>query len=258
MQDKQIASGFNYGRAGLALLMALLLAACASSPDSAETNPRDPYEGFNRKVYAFNDALDRHALRPVAVAYRDNIPSPIRTGVSNFLDNLSYPTVIVGSALQGKIGDAFTDTGRFLINSTIGIGGIFDPATHVGLKAHNEDFGQTLGVWGFGPGPYLVLPALGPSNIRDTGGMIADGYIDPTYSEIPTPERYGVYLIRAVDTRVGLLEADGFLEDAYDPYVTMREAYFQRRQHLVYDGNPPPEEADYEWEEEEGEDEWDW
>lgn len=256
MQDKETRPGFR----PIHLLAVILIGAagtgCATGPES-ERDPRDPFEPVNRKVYAFNDALDRYALRPTAVAYRDYVPSPVRAGVGNFLDNLSYPTVIVGSALQGKFGDAFADTGRFLINTTIGIGGIFDPASLVGLEANNEDFGQTLGVWGVGPGPYMVLPALGPSTVRDTGGMIADGYIDPTYSEIPAPASYGVYLIRAVDTRAGLLEADQFLEDEYDPYVSLREAYLQRRRHVVYDGNPPVEEIE-DWDEGEGDDEWDW
>lgn len=255
MQDKETRPGFRSIHLLAVILIGAAGAGCATGPES-ERDPRDPFEPVNRKIYAFNDTLDRYALRPTAVAYRDHVPSPIRSGVGNFLDNLSYPTVIVGSALQGKFGDAFADTGRFLINTTIGIGGIFDPASLVGLEANNEDFGQTLGVWGVGPGPYMVLPALGSSTVRDTGGMVADGYIDPTYSEIPTPARYGVYLIRAVDTRVGLLEADQFLEDEYDPYVSLREAYLQQRRHAVYDGNPPVEEIE-DWDEG-GDDEWDW
>lgn len=242
--------------AALAFVL-LTLAACASAPDREERDPRDPYEGFNRSVYAFNDSIDRAAIRPVAVAYRDNIPQPVRTGVSNFFGNLSQPVVIINSALQGKFGDAISDTGRFLINTTIGIGGIFDPATHVGLEANNEDFGQTLGVWGFGPGPYLVLPALGPSTVRDASGMAVSTYVDPTYSLIPVPERYGLYLIRAIDLRAGLLDVDHFLEEEFDPYVAMREAYLQRRRHLIYDGDPPPEEGDYDdWDDDD--DDWDW
>jgi len=239
----------------LLMLSLLVLTACASSPNQDERDPRDPFENMNRKVFAFNDAIDRNAVRPVAVAYRDNVPRPIRRGASNFLGNLSYPAVIFNSALQGKIGEATAGTGRFLINSTIGIAGLFDPARHVGLSAKNEDFGQTLGVWGVGPGPYLTLPALGPSTVRDTGGMAVDSYIDPTFSAIPIPERYGLYLLRAVDTRVGLLDVDGMLEEEFDPYVAVREAYLQRRRHLIYDGDPPPEEFDWE---DDDDDDWDW
>ncbi|MEA5444298.1 VacJ family lipoprotein [Gammaproteobacteria bacterium AB-CW1] len=237
-----------------ALLIASLVGACASVP-AEDRDPRDPWEGFNRKVYAFNDAIDRAALRPVAVAYRDNVPRPVRSGIGNFLSNLRQPVVILNSGLQGKGGEAFSGTGRFLINTTIGIGGLFDPATHVGLEAANEDFGQTLGVWGAGAGPYLVLPGLGPSTVRDTTGMAVDSYVDPTYQTIPLPERYGLYLIRAVDVRAGLLDADRFLEEEFDPYVTMREAYLQRRRHLIYDGDPPPEDWEDDWEDD---DDWDW
>lgn len=240
----------------LILLSLLIATGCASKP-AEETDPRDPFENVNRKVYAFNDFIDRNALRPVAVAYRDYVPRPVRRGTSNFLGNLAYPAVIFNSALQGKAGEATAGTGRFLINSTIGIAGIFDPARHVGLEAKEEDFGQTLGVWGMGPGPYLTLPALGPSTVRDAGGMAVDSYVDPTFSAIPTPERYGVYLIRAIDTRVGLLEVDGMLENEFDPYVAVREAYLQRRRHVVHDGNPPA--VEYEWEDDaEGDDDWDW
>jgi len=236
------------------LLIAVFLVGCAGNPPQEERDPRDPFEGFNRKVYAFNDAVDRAAVRPVAVAYRDYVPRPARLGTRNFINNLSHPGVIANSAFQGKFGEAFAGTGRFLINTTIGIGGLFDPASKIGLERANEDFGQTLGVWGVGPGPYLVLPALGPSTVRDTSGMAVDTYIDPTYSVIPLPERYGVYLLRAVDARAQLLEADRFLEEEYDPYVSMREAYLQRRRHLIYDGDPPPEEFDWE----DDDDDWDW
>jgi len=240
--------------AGLLLLCLILLTACASTPESEERDPRDPWEGFNRQVYAFNDAIDRTAVRPVAVAYRDYVPRPARRGASNFISNLSHPGVIANSALQGKFGEAASGTGRFLINTTIGIGGLFDPASRVGLRAANEDFGQTLGVWGLGPGPYMVLPGLGPSTVRDTSGLAVDTYLDPTYSTIPLPERYGLYLLRAIDTRASLLDADRFLEEEFDPYVSMREAYLQRRRHLIYDGDPPPEDTDWD----DDDDDWDW
>lgn len=249
-----------------ALLLALSLTGCASTPEGepeageAERDPSDPFEPFNRQMYAFNDVLDRNVARPVALAYRDNVPRPVRTGVSNFLDNLTYPVVIVNTGLQGKFTAMLQDTGRFLINTTIGIVGIFDPASRLGLEPGNEDFGQTLGVWGSPSGPYLVWPVYGPSTVRDTTGASLDGYyLDPTGRTIPLPERYAVYLMRGIDARVGLLDVDQMLEQEYDPYIAMREAYLQRREFLIRDGEPP--DFDDYWEDDwddEGEDEWDW
>jgi phospholipid-binding lipoprotein MlaA len=242
------------------LVLAVLLSGCANAPAREDRDPHDPFERYNRAVYRFNDALDRNVARPVAVVYQEKVPQPARTGVNNFANNLSYPVVIVNNALQGKFGDAVADTGRFVINTTIGILGIFDPASKLGLERNNEDFGQTLGVWGAGPGPYLVLPILGPSTVRDASGLAVDSfYFDPMVTEIDTPDRYGVFLLRGIDTRARLLEADRFLEDEFDPYITIREAYLQRRRHLIYDGDPPPDEFDDDWNDDwDDDDDWEW
>jgi phospholipid-binding lipoprotein MlaA len=229
----------------LALVLGCL-AGCATLPPGAKPDPRDRFERFNRGVYKFNDALDRGIAKPVAKAYVKVTPRPIRTGVSNFLANLSSPLTIVNDLLQGKIKGFGTDTARLVINTTIGIGGLFDPATKMGLEAGDEDFGQTLGKWGVHPGPYLVLPIFGPSTVRDGFGKVADQFGEPrTYINDPYV-RYGLAALDLVNTRAGLLQTDDVLRRSFDPYAFMRNAWLQRRQYQVYDGNPPddPEPAD--------------
>lgn len=207
-----------------------------------DDNSRDPLEGFNRAMYRFNEKLDDYVLKPVAKGYRAVLPSPVRTGVANFFRNLHEPIIIVSDLLQGKPVQALSDTGRFVANTTIGIFGLFDPATSLGLPKHNEDFGQTLGVWGVGEGPYIVWPFLGPSTLRDTGGDIVDWQIYPPYQQ-PEGTRNTLIVVETVDTREKLLDTTDILEQAagQDPYVFVREAYRQRRTSLVYDGNPPRE-----------------
>jgi phospholipid-binding lipoprotein MlaA len=223
-----------------ALLLACLTG-CASLPPGAQPDPRDRFERFNRSVYKFNDALDRGIARPVAKAYVKVTPRPIRTGVSNFLANLSSPVTIVNDLLQGKLKGFGTDTARLVINTTIGIGGLFDPATKMGLEAGDEDFGQTLGRWGVHSGPYLVLPIFGPSSVRDGVGKVADQFSEPR-SYINDPYvRYGLAALDLVDKRAGLLQTDDVLRRSFDPYAFMRNAWLQRRQYEVYDGNPPEE-----------------
>lgn len=218
----------------------LLVTGCASTP-AGRTDPRDPFERVNRAVFKFNDAIDRTVARPVARAYRKVTPDPVETGVSNFMDNITYPIVIVNDLLQGKFGAAARDTGRFLLNTTLGVGGVFDPATAVGLEENNEDFGQTLGVWGVPPGPYLMLPFLGPSTVRDGIGQIADEYSDPRNYIERDAIRYSILALRVVDTRARLLDADAALDRAFDRYAFVRNAYLQRREYLVRDGDVPEE-----------------
>lgn len=201
----------------------------------------DPLEGFNRAMYSFNDTLDRYFLRPVAKGYRYVTPSFVRQGASNFFSNLYEPINMVNNLLQGKVGSGLSDLGRFAVNSTIGIYGLFDIASLMGLEKHDEDFGQTLAVWGVGEGPYLVLPILGPRNFRDAFGEVPDYYLYPTtYME---DRRTAGWLTgaRIIVTREQLLDATDILEQAAgdDPYVFVREAYRQRRRSQVYDGNPP-------------------
>ncbi len=228
------------GLSTLTLLLVLAsLGGCASIPPGSKPDPRDRFERFNRGVYKFNDALDRAVARPVATAYVKVTPRPIRTGVSNFLANLGSPVTIVNELLQGKLKGFGTDTARLVVNTTIGIGGLFDPASKLGLQAGDEDFGQTLGKWGLNSGPYLVLPILGPSTVRDGFGRAADQFAHPRTYVDQDGIRYGLAALDLVNQRAGLLQADAVLRRSFDPYGFLRNAYLQRRQFQVYDGNPP-------------------
>jgi phospholipid-binding lipoprotein MlaA len=228
---------------GLAVLPLLLASGCATV--HGEPEPHDPYEGFNRSMYRFNDTVDRAVLKPVAEFYDDAVPAPINTGVSNFFSNLDDVTVLINDLLQAKFRQAGSDFARISFNTTFGLFGLFDVASHMDLPKHNEDFGQTLGYWGVGSGPYLVLPFLGPSTVRDGTGTVASWYTEPLTS-IEDPNTYwGAVALRAVDTRAELLRASRLLEQAaLDPYVFTREAYLQLRRSRVYDGQPPQEELD--------------
>ena len=223
----------------LGLLSLTLFAGCAST-----NNPRDPLEPINRAVYQFNDGLDKVVMKPVATVYREALPDFVRTGVTNFFSNLYDILTALNSLLQGKIADAASDVGRIAVNSTIGIAGLFDVATEIGLEKHKEDFGQTLGRWGIGDGPYLQIPFLGPSSIRDAVGTFVDVKADPIgwiwRDHIATRNSlWGLYF---VNLRAILLDSTKILEEAaLDPYEFQRDAYLQRRRNLIYDGNPPPQ-----------------
>lgn len=198
----------------------------------------DPLQGVNRVVFKFNDKFDRFVAKPVAKGYRAITPRPVRRGVSNFFDNLYQPIVIVNETLQGKFKAAASDVGRFLTNSTIGVLGLFDVASKFGMEQHNEDFGQTLGVWGVKEGPYLVLPFFGPSNLRDGVGLVGDYATHPiTYMDDQSTASK-LTTGRIIDARYRLLEAGDILDEAAgdDPYVFVREAFLQRRRSLVSDG----------------------
>lgn len=223
------------------------LGGCVTLPRGAARNPQDPWESWNRGVYKVNDALDRALAKPVARTYVKVVPQPIRTGVSNFFTNLEVPTVMVNDALQGKVKAAGSDFLRFAFNTTVGLGGILDPATSAGLDRNDEDFGQTLGKWGVHPGPFVELPVLGPSDVRDTIGSAADTYTNPRHYVRNLWVRYGLYLPDVVNRRAQLLSLDDTLTHAYDTYAVIRDAYLQRRQYLVTDGKPdetPPEDPD--------------
>lgn len=225
----------------LPCLLVVGLTGCASLPEGARPDPQDRFERFNRGVYKFNDGLDRAVAKPVARAYVKITPRPIRTGVANFLSNLESPITIANELLQGKLKDMGVDTARLVINTTIGIGGLFDPATKLGLQAGDEDFGQTLGKWGVSSGPYLMLPVLGPSTVRDGFGRVPDTFLHPRYYIKNDWTRYGLVALDFVDTRAGLLQTEDVLQRSFDPYAFLRNAYLQRRQFQVYDGNPPEE-----------------
>lgn len=234
---------FVFGRHVLAPLLAV--AAIVSSGGCATSgarDARDPAEGFNRAVFAFNEGLDAAVLRPVAVGYDAVLPTPVRSGVSNVYDNLADLFIAANNLLQGKPADAVNDAARFVFNSTFGILGIFDVATEMGLEKHEEDFGQTFGRWGVGPGPYLMLPLLGPRDARDAAGLVLDSLVDPVGNVGHVPTRNTLSAVRLVNTRATLLPADKIIEAAaLDKYSYLRDAYLQRRRSLVFDGRPPRE-----------------
>jgi phospholipid-binding lipoprotein MlaA len=214
---------------------------------------------LNRAVFSFNDFLDRAALEPLALGYRAITPAPVDRGVTNFFNNLSDVGSAINNLLQLKVGRAFSDVGRVAVNTTLGVLGLFDVASNMDLPRYNEDFGQTLGVWGFGAGPYLVLPLLGPSSGRDAVGLVGDYFTDPvTYIEDDSV-RWGLRGLNLIDTRADLLSASRVLEQAaLDRYSFVRDAFLQQRENLIHDGNPPedfyypPEEFDYPQEESDG------
>jgi len=230
-------------RQAAALLLALAATLLATGALAADT-AADPLERLNRATYAFNDALDRMLARPVAKAYRAVAPEPVRNSVSNFVANLEYPTTIVNDALQAKFRDAGSDLVRFLANSVIGIGGLFDPATHFGLPIHDEDFGQTLGRWGVPAGPYLMLPVLGPSDFRDAPARYADTFTHVEHYGTTVDTEYAIWLLRQLDRRTQLLATEEALQQSFDPYAVVRNAYVARREYLVRDGNVPEETYD--------------
>ncbi|WP_296059766.1 VacJ family lipoprotein [uncultured Amphritea sp.] len=216
------------------IFLSVLLGVIAIPALAEEQSEADPWEGFNRAMFRFNDTLDRYALKPVAQGYKVIMPNLIETGVSNFFGNLSDVGSMLNNLLQLKGNAAGQDLGRVVFNSTIGLGGIIDVATPMGLPEHNEDFGQTLGYWGMETGPYLVLPLLGPSSVRDGIGLIPDSMVDPVGEVDPIRTRNQLYGLRIIDTRAGLLAAEQLLTG--DRYTAMRDAYLQRREFLVNDG----------------------
>lgn len=218
--------------------LAVLLGGCAT----VNGDPRDPLEGLNRKVYVFNDKVDTWVMRPVARGYLRVVPGEIRDRVRNFFGNLADPLIGVNNMLQGKFEDGFFDWVRFGFNSTFGLLGLHDIASDMGYEKHNEDFGQTFGRWGAPTGPYLVLPFLGSSNVRDGLGSAVDFYFDPLGEVRPYRLEYGLWGTRLVQTRADLLDASRILEEAaLDKYIFQRDAYLQRRRNLVHDGRPPRE-----------------
>jgi phospholipid-binding lipoprotein MlaA len=223
------------------LLITLVLSGCASGP---QADPRDPLEPFNRGVYQFNDAVDRAVLKPVATAYHDGVPSLVRLGVNNFFGNLEDAWSFVNNTLQLKgraAGDSFF---RFGVNTLLGLGGILDVASEMAIEKHTKDFGHTLGYWGVKPGPYLVLPLLGSSTLRDAVGRAVDTQGDIVNGLSDSKTRDTLTVVRVVDTRANLLQASAMLDElALDKYTFIRDAYLQRRRSAIYDGNPPEEET---------------
>lgn len=217
-------------------LAVLLLGGCATT----HVNPQDPLEPLNRGVYQFNDALDRAVVKPVAKGYNFVMPAPGKMMVTNFFSNLDDVVVAVNDLLQLKLKQAVADTGRVAVNTTVGLFGLVDVATHVGLEKHNEDFGQTLGYWGVGPGPYLVLPLFGPSTVRDGIGDYADSFLGVWHQVDDVESRNQLLATDLLNQRARLLDDEALLNEAVlDRYTFIRDAYLQRRLNRVYDGHPP-------------------
>ncbi len=223
-----------------ALLVASPLAVLAGEEDwqdedwAVQLDPQDPWENWNRKVFRVNDSLDRWALKPLATGYQRVTPQPVRTSVRNVFNNLGEPKNLVNNLLQGKFRDAGVDTSRFLFNSIFGVLGVFDVATQMGLERNQEDFGQTLGKWGVGSGPYVVLPLLGPSTLRDAPALVPDYYAGPYPYIDPDRLRYGMTAVDVVSKREDLLRAEKLVMG--DKYVFIRNAWLQNREYRVRDG----------------------
>ena len=231
MNTCRMHSGLETGRR---LFKGLLLALLIGSVSNVVLANDDPLEGLNRKVFAFNDFMDRYLLKPVAQGYDWVTPKPVDDGVSNVFDNLGEIRNFLNDVLQLKLGRASTDVGRFLVNSTLGVAGIFDVATSMGLERNEEDFGQTMARWHVGSGPYIVLPLFGPSTLRDAIGRIPDSYSVPQRYIDHVPTRNTVYGVDLVDTRSDLLDVEKLIQG--DRYTFIRDVYLQRRDFLISDG----------------------
>jgi len=227
------------------IALSLTLAALAGCAHTPASNPQDPLEPINRKIYSFNDTLDTYTAKPAAKAYRRIAPDTVERSVSRFFENLKYPITAGNQFLQAKLDEGLRDTARLLINTTLGLGGFLDPAAHLGLAADDEDFGQTLGYWGLGQGVYLVLPILGPSTGRDLIGDFADEGLDPTNYIGDTAVRAGLRAGEFLELRASLLPFESTLENAFDEYLFVRTTYLEDRRAKVHDGDPPREHDDF-------------
>ncbi|MDD5174897.1 MAG: VacJ family lipoprotein [Sterolibacterium sp.] len=218
-----------------ASVMVGLLNGCATTGNS-----KDPIEGYNRVMFAFNDGVDRAVVKPLAQGYVAAVPAPVRTGVANFFGNIADVFIAVNNLLQGKLPEAVGDIGRVVINSTVGLVGVIDWASDVGLEKHDEDFGQTFGRWGVGDGPYVVLPIFGPRTMRDAFAQVLDTHVDPVAEVDHVPTRNTLVATRGISDRADFLSADKILQEAaLDRYAYVRDAYLQLRRSKVYDGNAP-------------------
>ena len=218
------------------LLAGILLLPLAASAEDDEPNI-DPFEPINRVIFNFNDTLDRFIARPVGKGYNAVLPKPVREGVGNFFDNWTYPVTIVNGYLQGKFDQGTRDIGRFAINSTVGILGLLDVATRMGLEQNKEDFGLTFARWGIGQGPYVVIPVIGPATARSGIGILANIQVNPVVQYRDTSVRDKMLILWFIETRAALIGPDEVVQDAYDPYLFMRDAYLQNRAFLLRDDN---------------------
>jgi len=226
------------GRAVI-LILAVLLSSCAGQPTTLTDPEQDPWEAYNRKIHAFNMGFDRAIFRPVAKGYDIIMPDAPQRGVRNFFRNLAYPVTFLNLLLQGKFDDSMVATGRFLMNTTLGLLGFFDVATKAGVPYFNEDMGQTLAVWGWQDSRYLVMPVFGPFTARDFLGRGFYGYFHPISYYAREYNNYLPMVVDLITLRASLLPLDKDIEAANDPYLLIRDAYLQRRKFLIYDGDPP-------------------
>jgi len=230
----------NLSRQLSASLCVGAIIAASGCATTTESDPADPFEGFNRAMFTVNEGLDKVAIKPIAQGYDAVTPLPVKVGVGNFFGNIWDSWTAINNLLQGKGGDALSDVGRVLVNSTIGIGGVFDVASEMGLTKHSEEFGQTLARWGVGDGPYFYWPLIGPRTTRDTFGWLVDTYYDPVWRVDKVPLRNSLVAVRYIDLRASLLPSDKVVEEAaFDKYIYIRDAYLQHRRNEVFDGDPP-------------------
>ncbi len=235
-------------RCALVALLFGFIFGCATSQPAAPKEERaasDPWEPMNRRVSAFNESIDKVTLKPLAKAYEAVVPRPARRGINNFSRNLLIPLSIVNNLLQGKIKYSLSETGRFLANTALGLGGLIDVGADLGLEPHREDFGQTLAVWGVPDGPFVVVPVLGPRTLRDATMIPLNFAADPLFHLDHDRTRRSIYLVRAIDARAQLFSAEMLIKDSFDRYLSIRESYLQNRQFLIYDGNPPVDDDFY-------------
>ena len=229
----------------LVLAAAGLMTGCASTSSTGSSSDADPLESLNRTSFAVSNAFDTVVLKPAAKGYEYILPSPIRRGVTNISRNLRTPLDGINNLLQGKGGAAANDLGRFVLNSTLGLAGLLDLATDMGLDQNTEDFGQTLAVWGVPAGPYVYVPFFGPFTLRDAIMIPVNQLADPLLYMKERSTRDKIYGVRALDLRQRLFAAEALIKDSPDRYVSIRESYLQRREYLIYDGNPPVDDDFY-------------
>ena len=226
-----------HGIFALAVLV-LAMAGCATIPEDQRVES-DPWESLNQPLFSLNRGIDKFVTKPLAKGYDKILPGPVHKVVRNFFTNLTTPRSAINNFLQGKPTRGLSEVGRFLFNSTVGIGGLFNVASTAGLEEYREDFGQTAAVWGVPDGPYVMLPLLGPQTLRDALLLPVDIVVDPLYQYENSSVRDKLYVLRLIELRHRLLSADKFLDESKDPYVTLRESYLQNREYEVYDGDPP-------------------
>jgi len=239
----ELVVGLKKGLVCMAIATTAVLSGCASLTSQKEN---DPLEYVNRSIYTFNEKADEYVLEPAAKGYQYVTPETVDRGVTNFFSNLDDVVVFVNDLLQLKFNQAFSDAGRVVVNSTIGVLGFMDMATDMGMPKHHEDFGQTLGAYGVGTGPYVVLPILGPSTLRDTLGLFADSFVDPVQQINDSDTMWSAIVLEGVDLRADLISSKKILDQAsLDPYEFLRSGYFQHREYLVFDGNPPMDDEEF-------------